>query len=222
MKKEKWIEILILICLFAVLIGGGLLFRHYKIVKPNTYNIVFKDIDLVVKGSPVRFMGLNIGYVSKLKRKDGYIICKIRVTKEDVKIPPGTRAKIEFNGLGGSKSVELFPPDTNNPVIGGIIAMESMRINDLGGVFEYLKDVCIIINNMVQEFDSNAFLVSVRSALNPEVINRIDGDMEKIIKKTNETKKHTGIFNEKGNSLNTFIENSTKAFNEFFNGFIKK
>ena len=110
MKKQRVIEIFILICLLALVITGVLIFKHYKYDKPNTYNIVFKDIDSIVKGSPVRFMGINVGYVTKLKRKDGYIICRIRITKDNVKIPDFTRAKVEFNGLGGSKSIELFPP----------------------------------------------------------------------------------------------------------------
>lgn len=181
MKKEKTVEIIILIFLFLALITGGLLFRHYKLEKPNTYNIVFKDIDSIVKGSPVRFMGINVGHVVKLKRKDKYIICKIRITREEVKIPDSTRAKVAFNGLGGSKSIELLPPLTDDPEIKGIIAAESLRINDLAGVFKSLKDVCIIVNNFVQEIDPVVIMNSFKEFTNPEIINRIDSDMQKVI-----------------------------------------
>ena len=77
MKKQRITEIIILVIIFSILIVGGIIFDHYKNEKPNTYNIVFKDIDSIVKGSPVRFMGINVGHVVKLKRKDKYIEGKL-------------------------------------------------------------------------------------------------------------------------------------------------
>ncbi len=185
MKKEVIAEILILVCIFGAAILGFGLFNHYKFEKPNTYNILFKDIDSIVKGSPVRFMGMNVGHVVKLKRKDKYIICKIRITKENVKLPDMTRAKVAFNGLGGSKSIELLPPTTNDPEIKGIIAAESMRINDLAGMVKDLVDVAVIINDFVQAIDPVMVSVTLKEFSNPEIINRVDSDMEKIIKLQN-------------------------------------
>ena len=185
MKKEVIAEILILVCIFGAAILGFGLFNHYKFEKPNTYNILFKDIDSIVKGSPVRFMGMNVGHVVKLKRKDKYIICKIRITKENVKLPDMTRAKVAFNGLGGSKSIELLPPTTNDPEIKGIIAAESMRINDLAGMVKDLVDVAVIINDFVQAIDPVMVSVTLKEFSNPEIINRVDSDMERIIKLQN-------------------------------------
>ena len=185
MKKEVIVEILILICFFGALILGFMVFNHYKYEKPNTYNIIFKDIDSIVKGSPVRFMGMNVGHVVKLKRKDKYIICKIRITKENVKLPDMTRAKVAFNGLGGSKSIELLPPTTNDPEIKGIVAVESMRINDLAGMVKDLVDVAVIINDFVQAIDPVMVSVTLKEFSNPEIINRVDSDMERIIKLQN-------------------------------------
>ena len=191
MKKEVIAEILILVCIFGAAILGFGLFNHYKFEKPNTYNILFKDIDSIVKGSPVRFMGMNVGHVVKLKRKDKYIICKIRITKENVKLPDMTRAKVAFNGLGGSKSIELLPPTTNDPEIKGIIAAESMRINDLAGMVKDLVDVAVIINDFVQAIDPVMVSVTLKEFSNPEIINRVDSDMEKIIKLQNGVNKKT-------------------------------
>ena len=185
MKKEVIAEILILVCIFGAAILGFGLFNHYKFEKPNTYNILFKDIDSIVKGSPVRFMGMNVGHVVKLKRKDKYIICKIRITKENVKLPDMTRAKVAFNGLGGSKSIELLPPTTNDPEIKGIVAVESMRINDLAGMVKDLVDVAVIINDFVQAIDPVMVSVTLKEFSNPEIINRVDSDMERIIKLQN-------------------------------------
>ncbi len=214
MKKEIIAEILILVCIFGAAILGFGLFNHYKFEKPNTYNILFKDIDSIVKGSPVRFMGMNVGHVVKLKRKDKYIICKIRITKENVKLPDMTRAKVAFNGLGGSKSIELLPPTTNDPEIKGIIAAESMRINDLAGMVKDLVDVAVIINDFVQAIDPVMVSVTLKEFSNPEIINRVDSDMEKIIKLQNGVNKKTDDTINKEESAVELIDNFNNLIEE--------
>ena len=190
------------------------MFNHYKFEKPNSYNILFKDIDSIVKGSPVRFMGMNVGHVVKLKRKDKYIICKIRITKENVKLPDMTRAKVAFNGLGGSKSIELLPPTTNDPEIKGIIAAESMRINDLAGMVKDLVDVAVIINDFVQAIDPVMVSVTLKEFSNPEIINRVDSDMEKIIKLQNGVNKKTDDTINKEESAVELIDNFNNLIEE--------
>ena len=214
MKKEVIAEILILVCIFGAAILGFGLFNHYKFEKPNTYNILFKDIDSIVKGSPVRFMGMNVGHVVKLKRKDKYIICKIRITKENVKLPDMTRAKVAFNGLGGSKSIELLPPTTNDPEIKGIIAAESMRINDLAGMVKDFVDVAVIINDFVQAIDPVMVSVTLKEFSNPEIINRVDSDMEKIIKLQNGVNKKTDDTINKEESAVELIDNFNNLIEE--------
>lgn len=214
MKKEVIAEILILVCIFGAAILGFGLFNHYKFEKPNTYNVLFKDIDSIVKGSPVRFMGMNVGHVVKLKRKDKYIICKIRITKENVKLPDMTRAKVAFNGLGGSKSIELLPPTTNDPEIKGIIAAESMRINDLAGMVKDLVDVAVIINDFVQAIDPVMVSVTLKEFSNPEIINRVDSDMEKIIKLQNGVNKKTDDTINKEESAVELIDNFNNLIEE--------
>lgn len=214
MKKEVIAEILILVCIFGAAILGFGLFNHYKFEKPNTYNILFKDIDSIVKGSPVRFMGMNVGHVVKLKRKDKYIICKIRITKENVKLPDMTRAKVAFNGLGGSKSIELLPPTTNDPEIKGIIAAESMRINDLAGMVKDLVDVAVIINDFVQAIDPVMVSVTLKEFSNPEIINRVDSDMERIIKLQNGVNKKTDDTINKEESAVELIDNFNNLIEE--------
>ncbi len=209
MKKERIIEIIILTVFFALITAGILLFRHYKYEKPNTYNIIFKDIDSILKGSPVRFMGINVGYVVKLKRKDKFIICKIKITKKGVKIPDLTRAKVAFNGLGGSKSIELMPPLTNGDETGEIIAEESLRINDLAGVVRDLNDVAVVIYNFVEGIDPIIFMNTMKEATDPQTLERVDSDIDKIIKKQNEfsgAKNKSGIFESFIDKLNSYFK----------------
>ena len=129
MKKPIVIEILIWI-LILLLISGGLFFAYYKfLVQPNVYYIKFKDIDGITKGSPVRFMGINVGYVRKLLPEEKQVNVQIILTKKNMEIPNGTSARVEFYGLGGSKSIELMPPDDSCSV--GILTTDTIRINDV-------------------------------------------------------------------------------------------
>lgn len=213
MKKQRMTEIIILVIIFSILIVGGIIFNHYKNEKPNTYNIVFKDIDSIVKGSPVRFMGINVGHVVKLKRKDKYIICKIRVTKKGVKIPDLTMAKVAFNGLGGSKSIELFPPTEDNSSVKGIVASESLRIHDIAGIVRDLEDIVVIISDIVQEIDPDTILDDFRALTNPEIIERVDADLQKIVDKKDDINK--GVKEVVG--LEKTIINFTDWANKIFN-----
>ena len=73
MKRQVVIEFLILIMVFALLVLFGVVAYYKFFIQPNSYTIHFKDIDGITKGSPVRLMGINIGYVRTLKSKDKHI-----------------------------------------------------------------------------------------------------------------------------------------------------
>ena len=89
--KKRAIIIEILIWIFALsAITGGALFVYYQTsIKPNLYTINFKDIDGITKGSPVRLMGINVGYVRKLTSADKAIAVQILITKKGMDIPKG-------------------------------------------------------------------------------------------------------------------------------------
>ena len=79
------------------------------------------DIDGLKKGSPVKIMGVGVGYITEINIVDDYMYISFMVTKKDVSIPHGSVAKIESYGIAGSKSIELYPPkekaDTTKPVL---------------------------------------------------------------------------------------------------------
>ena len=163
-RKEKWqklkkklknavfIEIIVWICVFSVLFGALWTFSYYKFVKPNLYTLTFNDIDGLIAGSPVRFMGIVCGHVRNLKYHSDSIEAEIIITKKGVKIPPGSIASVEFSGIAGSKSIEIMPPKDDLSDI-GIITKDTLRITDLldeymyiGKVFASLKDFVDAIN----------------------------------------------------------------------------
>lgn len=163
-KKQKWlelkkrlnnavfIEVVVWILVIGVLFGATYTFFYYKFIKPNLYTIVFNDTDGLIKGSPVRFMGLVVGHVRKLTYHKDSIETEIIVTKKGVQIPSGSIASVEFSGIAGSKSIEIMPPKENLSDI-GIISKPTLRIGDvmdeyasIGKIFASLKDFVDAIN----------------------------------------------------------------------------
>src|SRR5687768_11738744 len=65
------------------------------------------------QGAPVLLSGINVGYVGNvLFRQDGTILVTLRVQNE-YKIPEGTTATVEPNGLFGDKMIALRPAGVN-------------------------------------------------------------------------------------------------------------
>ena len=89
MKKKKYIwffEILTWLLIFSI---GLFVFIYNTSIKNNVKNsfyIFFDDVDGLVKGSPVRLMGINIGYVRDVKIFDNKVFISFLVTKENILI----------------------------------------------------------------------------------------------------------------------------------------
>ena len=65
-KLAQFIELFIWFLLLVCIVGIGIVTKHnYNQYK--TYKIFLQDVDGIIKGSPVRMMGIHIGYVRKVK-----------------------------------------------------------------------------------------------------------------------------------------------------------
>ena len=218
MKKNIVIEILIWIFALFVIFGVGFYFYYKTYVKPNIYTIQFKDIDGITNGSPVRLMGINIGYVRNLESKDKHINVQIFVTKKNVKIPNGTVARVEFYGLGGSKSIELMPPDGSCDV--GILTNDTIRLNDVVHETIGLVEIVEMIERYVKNINEKAvqkFLVEMKN-LKDDDIKQAGHEIDKI---EDTISNKVQIITKKQNQLENKIENVNENV-EKLNQFIKK
>ena len=210
MKKPILVEIIIwTVVLCAVFLIA--IFSYSKMfIEPNIYNIEFKDIDGITKGSPVRFMGINIGYVRSLKSKDKHINVQILVTKKDMKIPNGTVAKVEFFGLGGSKSIELMPPDGTCDV--GILTSDTIRLIDVVDEAKGMVEIVEIIEQYVKGLSKEnmqKFLEAVIDARDDKIQSvgkEIDKIENEVHKKAQIVKQKQGEISQKINKLNKNVE----------------
>lgn len=100
-----WLIILLIIVSFSTI-------GHIKYEKSvNDYNIFMPDVDGLIVGSPVRMMGIEVGHVTKIKPTNEEVFVKFMLDDKNVQIPQGTVATVEFSGMAGSKSLELYLPD---------------------------------------------------------------------------------------------------------------
>lgn len=166
-KKYIWLfEIII----WLLIISGGLFYVIYntsiKENVKNTYYIFFDDVDGLVKGSPVRLMGINIGYVKDIKIFDNKVFVSFLVTKENVSIPSQTEATIEFYGLGGSTSLELNPSlNISDYKTEEITPVNTYRVQDLWDGQQLVANVMIDIYGGIGRTIQNTGLLDNKAFL---------------------------------------------------------
>lgn len=132
----------------------------------NSFYIFFDDVDGLVKGSPVRLMGINIGYVRDVKIFDNKVFISFLVTKENIQIPKRATATIEFYGLGGSTSLELNPAtasEASNEEM--ILQGESYRVQDFWDGQKLVSNVLIDIYGGMGRTIQNADLLNNKDLL---------------------------------------------------------
>lgn len=112
MKKHTFwlIELAIWATIIVFFVVGMHYYNAIKINNKNTYHIFIKDIDGLMEGSPVKIMGVQIGFVTEINVIDDYMYISFLVTEKGINIPFGAKTKIESYGIAGSKSIELYPP----------------------------------------------------------------------------------------------------------------
>lgn len=139
-----WLVIILIVVAFSSL---GLIFKEKH--DENDYQIFMPDVDGLIVGSPVRMMGIEVGYVTKIKPTNDEVYVKFILTNPDVYIPQGTRATVEFSGMAGSKSLELYLPQKENYIDKDtpMLMVESpKRLHDaLGLLNDMLKKIGSII-----------------------------------------------------------------------------
>lgn len=148
----SWIEffiwmLIIALCVFCIRYNHNKSQKQYR-----SYQIFINDADGLIVGSPVRFLGIKIGHVTKIQliSSDIYsdIYVKFIVTQKDLTLPTGAIATVEGSGLGGSKSLEIYPPEgeSQDKII---VTKDSTRLNKVMSLFNTIfKDIEEIFTNL--------------------------------------------------------------------------
>ena len=103
-----WLIIVLLVVAFY-----SLNFIYKSKNTDNDYQVFLPDVDGLIVGSPVKIMGVQVGHVIKIKPVKNEVYVNFIITNPDVHIPHGSEITVEFSGMAGSKSLELYPPKKN-------------------------------------------------------------------------------------------------------------
>ena len=145
-KKGELLLWLIVVLLFTCIYSCVTMDKE---IKDNDYQIFMHDVDGLIVGSPVRMMGIEVGHVTKIKPTNDEVYVKFIITDENIVLPQGTQATVEFSGMAGSKSLELYLPDekiyidSNTPMLS---VSAPKRLHDAAGL---LNDMFHRIGTMI-------------------------------------------------------------------------
>ena len=174
---------LIVILFFVALSSLGLIFKEKN--DTNDYQIFLQDVDGLIVGSPVRMMGIEVGHVVKIKPTKDEVYVKFILTNPQVHVPQGTVVTVEFAGLAGSKSLELYPPDKTSYIdkTTPLITVESpKRLHDaMGLLYDMFKKFGSII------YTTSSFGSKIKSNdLAPSDFNKSNANIQDFIKYSND------------------------------------
>lgn len=147
----------------------------------HTYYVFFHDIDGLIKGSPVKIQGYQVGYVSNISIVNEDAFITFIITDKELKMPENLSATVAFTGMGGSKSLELFVPPPGAKTKNYITTVEPRRLNDF---YIYQNQIAQNLVNMTADFmkifddkTTNKVKDFIR---NPQVLTEIDTTLDTI------------------------------------------
>ncbi len=162
-------EFLIWLIIIFIIVALSTVALFVKEKSINDYNIFMPDVDGLIVGSPVRMMGIQVGHVTKIQPTNEEVFVKFILTDDSVKIPQGTVATVEFSGMAGSKSLELYLPDKNTYIEKNtpILTVDPpKRLHDALGLLNDMFDKLTAIIYTSSSFGEKLKLIDIQTSGN--------------------------------------------------------
>ncbi len=176
-------ELLIWLIVILIITAAAFLFNIHTKNNNNEYNIFMPDIDGLIVGSPVRTMGIEVGHVTKIKPTNEEIYVKFVLHDKTTKLPQGTKATVEFSGMAGSKSLELYLPNEKSYIDSTVPMLSVESPKRLHDAFGLLNEMFKTIGDMI--YRSSHFTRKVSEIEFPESNGNIK-DAKEFLNYTNE------------------------------------
>ena len=202
MHKYVWLEFAVWFLILCAVITGIRIHYYHKEKSHVTYQIFMSDVDGLVVGSPVKFMGVQVGYIDKIKIIGEDVYVKIVITDAGVTLPRGSIATVEFNGMGGSKSLEVYPPTKESLVANKLVVVQSpKRLHDALGLLSEMFDKIDSITTKMSFFAKETGIENMDNSINLDEIQSNMNFFDKMMKEVSEIKSK-GAENEQIESQN--------------------
>lgn len=131
-----WIALVLVVGLGAQFLLGTMLDRQ-----GTSIVLKFRDASELTRGSMVRMMGTEVGFVEDLTIYPDHVQVRLRIYRGTLSIPSGSTFTVLFTGLAGAKSIEINLPDVPRPSIQGrpvYLVEEPIRLKD---ALHYTMDI---------------------------------------------------------------------------------
>lgn len=156
-------------------------FRYYKYQNQKqfkSYQIFMEDVDGLIVGSPVKFLGVQIGFVKKIQIVASSVYIKFVITQKGLVLPVGAIATVEASGLGGSKALEIYPSQKGAYHNKIIVTKDPTRLGKVMSLFnDIFKEMDAIFGTL--DHASNQF--DLEHGIPANVVNPADAT-EQLIK----------------------------------------
>ncbi len=201
-RKFALILELIIWFLFLILAFCGF-YAHKYYVNHNysRYQLFLQDVDGIIVGSPVKMLGIPIGYVKNLKPINDTVFVDFILTEKGMKIPKGSVITVEFSGLASSKSLEIYPPKTEVPKDTPVLVIQQPR--RLGAALGLLDEMFHKIGQII--FTCTRFGEELASEIN---------NIEKLDSNISENTKNKKLPKESLQNIEQFIDEKQKFFDK--------
>lgn len=200
MHKYVWLEFAIWFLILCVCISGVRIHNYRKEKALVTYQIFMPDVDGLVVGSPVKFMGVQVGFIEKIKIVREEVYVKFVITDKSVTLPKGSVATVEFNGMGGSKSLEVYAPTEESLAEKKLLVVQNpTRLNDALGLLSEMFDKIDSITTRTSFFAKETGMDNMESGIKLDEMQTNMNVFDKITKKVSDIK-NEGVENEQSES----------------------
>ncbi len=189
-----WIEFFIWLLILCFVIAGIKIYHYHKTKELKTYQIFMPDVDGMIVGSPVKFMGVQVGYIQKINIVNNTVYVKFVITEKDVSIPQGSVATVEFNGLGGSKSLEITQPTEETLASDQYIVInQPKRLHDsitlLNDMFDKIGAIGTRSAYFLNQFETETKdMKNINPAIITREINKVDDVLDRMEKNNKDFK----------------------------------
>lgn len=159
----RFLEFFIWFLVGLSIVMSIVLYNSYSHKHFNRYQVFFQDVDGIIVGSPVRMLGIQVGYVKHIKFVNDMVYIDFIVTQKDVEIPKGSKITVEFSGLGGSKSLEVYPPNYEvTDLTAPLYIQQPRRLGDalslLNSMFEKIGQITYKCTSFAGKFETKEAL----------------------------------------------------------------
>lgn len=167
MRLYSWVEFTLWLLIISITVFGVRYHNYLKQKQYKSYQIFLSDVDGLIVGSPVRFLGIQIGHVTKLQIISSNVYVKFIITQKDLTLPQGSIATVEGSGLGGSKSLEIYPPEKGVVTDKIIVTKDPTR---LGRVISLFKGIFKDVDEIVSSFKYASTKIDAEKYLQQNII----------------------------------------------------